>query len=118
MRAIVASDRDPLSEVVGWVLNEKLDIQLRLSAAHICLPYLYPRLNATTVDSRHTIVKVDSGEVLDRLSARIQRLAAPPAIDVEAFTVGRASGIPKRGVMLSSPCCVIRLNSKDVWRFC
>jgi hypothetical protein len=33
MRAIVASDRDPLSEVVAWVLDDSLDISLRLHPA-------------------------------------------------------------------------------------
>jgi hypothetical protein len=84
MQRIVEADRNPLTVLVDWVLDEGMDIQARLSAASIVMPYLFPRLSQTTVDSRHTVVKVDAAEVLDRLSARIERLAAPAVIDAEA----------------------------------
>jgi hypothetical protein len=61
MADIVGSDRDPLTVVVGWVLDETLDLQLRMSAAHVCLPYL-----------------------VQRLSDRIARLAPAEAVTVEA----------------------------------
>jgi hypothetical protein len=81
MKAIVGSERDPLSVVVDWVLDDTLDIQTRLSAAHVCLPFLYPRLNSTSVDARNLTVHVDSRAVLERLTSRIERLA--PTIDGE-----------------------------------
>jgi hypothetical protein len=81
MKAIVGSERDPLSVEVDWVLDDKFDIQTRLSAAHVCLPFLYPRLNSTSVDSRNVTVHVDSRAVLERLTSRIGRLA--PMIDRE-----------------------------------
>jgi hypothetical protein len=84
MQKIVEGDRNPLTVLVDWVLDEGMDIQARLSAASIVMPFLFPKLSQTTVDSRHTVVKVDAGEVLDRLTARIERLAAPAANDVEA----------------------------------
>ena len=81
MQAIVGSDRDPLSVVVDWVLDDTLDIQTRLSAAHICLPFLYPRLSSTSVDARNLTVHVDSRAALERLTSRIERLA--PTIEGE-----------------------------------
>ena len=66
MQAIVGSERDPLSVVVDWVLDDTLDIQTRLSAAHIFLPFLYPRLNSTSVDARHLTVHVDGRAVLEQ----------------------------------------------------
>jgi hypothetical protein len=84
MQAIVEADRNPLTVLADWVLDETQDVQVRLSAASIVLPYLFPKLSQTTVDSRHTIVKVDSQALLDRLSARIERLASPAAIDIAA----------------------------------
>lgn len=84
MADIVGSDRDPLTVVVGWVLDETLDLQLRMSAAHVCLPYLYPKLSQTTVDSRHTVLKVESADLVQRLSDRIARLAPAEAVTVEA----------------------------------
>ena len=59
MKSIVGSDRDPLSVVVDMVLNDDLDVQTRLGAASIALPFLYPRLSETTVDARSTVVKID-----------------------------------------------------------
>src|SRR5512133_584423 len=81
MQAIVGSERDPLSVVVDWVLDDTLDIQTRLSAAHVCLPFLYPRLSSTSVEASNLTVHVDSRAVLERLTSRIERLA--PTIDGE-----------------------------------
>jgi hypothetical protein len=77
MRALVTSDRDILSEVVSWALDDALDMQLRLSAASIALPYLFPRLSASQVDARHVVTTVDSAALLDRIAQRIEALAAP-----------------------------------------
>src|SRR3954462_6518222 len=45
MRRIVSAERDPLSVVVGFVLDDGMDINTRLTAASICLPYLFPKLS-------------------------------------------------------------------------
>lgn len=84
MRQIVASDHDPLSEVVSWIFDDRLDIQIRLGAASVALPFLYPRLSATTVDARHSVVKIDSNELLGRIADRIARLASPASGTIEA----------------------------------
>jgi hypothetical protein len=87
MHKIVASDKDPLSVVVGFVLDEALDVQTRMSAASICLPYLFPRLSQTQVDARHIVTTVDATHVLEKLNERLERLgksepASPPMIEV------------------------------------
>ena len=43
MQTILDSADDPLSVVAAMVVDPGLDITTRLSAAHTCLPYLYPR---------------------------------------------------------------------------
>ena len=75
--AIVNADDDPLSVVARMVLDPDLDISIRLSAANTCLPYLFPKLSASTVDSRSTVVNVDAAAVMDRLTERLARLALP-----------------------------------------
>jgi len=84
MRTLVAAERDPLNVVINFVLNEELDVPTRLTAAQTCLPYLYPRLSAATVDSKTTITHVDAGALLDRLDQRIERLRAPEPALIEA----------------------------------
>lgn len=77
MHAIVEAADDPLSVLVGFVLDENLGVQTRMSAAAICLPYLYPRLSATTVDARVTNISVDAAAVIEKLNARLERIASP-----------------------------------------
>jgi hypothetical protein len=86
MSAIVSSDQDPLSVVAAMVIDTSLDINTRLSAAATCLPFLYPKLSASQVDSRISVMKVDPVDLLQRLDERIQRLAqtsAPAAVTIE-----------------------------------
>jgi hypothetical protein len=83
MKSIVGSDRDPLSVVVDMVLNDDLDVQTRLGAASIALPFLYPRLSATTVDARSTVVKIDGNALIEKLNARLERLAEVPVGIIE-----------------------------------
>ena len=87
MRQIIESEQDPLSVVVGFVLDENLDVSTRMNAASVCLPYLYPKLSASTVDSRQTIVNVDASEVMGRLAERLDRLARPVEVapTIEAY---------------------------------
>jgi hypothetical protein len=75
MQSIVGSDRDPLAVVVEMACDPEEDKQLRLSAAAVALPYLYPRLSATQVQATHTTVKVDPTQLLDRIAERVARLA-------------------------------------------
>ena len=89
MQAIVGSERDPLAVVVSMACDETLDRQLRLGACSIALPYLYPRLSASTVAASHVVTKVDAGELLARLAERIGKLA-PAAIDGEATAATEA----------------------------
>src|SRR3954447_5656436 len=82
MHKIVASADDPLSVVVGFVLDQNLDVNTRMNAASIALPYLFPKLSASTVDSRHTVTHVDGAALLQKLDERIPRLgkAEPPPL--------------------------------------
>src|SRR4051812_26700571 len=79
MQTIIDSADDPLSVVAAMVVDPGLDITTRLSAAHICLPFLYPKLSSSQIDARHTVTKVDSTDLLRRLDERIARLQ-PAAI--------------------------------------
>jgi hypothetical protein len=82
MRALVTSDRDILSEVVSWALDDQLDMQLRLSAASIALPYLFPRLSASQVNANHTVT-IDGDAVLARINAKLELMALAP-VETEA----------------------------------
>jgi hypothetical protein len=86
MRTLVAAERDPLNVVINFVLDQSLDVPTRLTAAQTCLPYLYPRLSATTVDAKHTVTHVDAVALLDRLDERIAKLqsgAVPTLIEAQ-----------------------------------
>lgn len=82
MQAIVGSDRDPLAVVIDIACDPEVDRATRLGAAAIALPYLYPRLSATTVQSTSITAKVDAQELVERLSQKFGRLAAPTVADV------------------------------------
>lgn len=73
--AIVASDRDPLNFLIDTVWDEGIDRQTRLGAAAIVLPFLHPKLSATTVSATHLTARIDPAELLDRIADRISRLA-------------------------------------------
>lgn len=64
MKAIVGSDRDPLSVVVDMVLNDELDVQLRLSAAH-----------AAHTSQAHTVREVGNSEHCPARAELIESLA-------------------------------------------
>ena len=76
MQSIVGSERDPLAVVVEMACDANLDRQTRLGAAAIALPYLYPRLSATTVQATHLTAKVDPAQLIERLADRISRIGA------------------------------------------
>lgn len=84
MQQIIASDADPLTVVAGWVVNEGLSMETRLSAAAVCLPFLYPKLSASTVDARVTTTTVDATRLIERLNERLERLAAEPVPVIDA----------------------------------
>jgi hypothetical protein len=71
--ALVGSDRDPLIFLVDRVFDEKLDIQTRVGCAAIATKYLHPTLSASSVAATHTVVKVDPGELLNRIAERISK---------------------------------------------
>lgn len=85
MSQIVGSDRDPLAVVLAVACNEELDVQTRLGACSIVLPYIYPRLSATQVAATHTVTKIDGNDLLRRLDERLARLH-PPAPTLEIAT--------------------------------
>jgi hypothetical protein len=77
LTAIVGSDKDPLAVVVAMACDETLDRATRLGACSIALPYLYPKLSATTVQATHVTARIDAGELLDRIAERISRQSNP-----------------------------------------
>jgi hypothetical protein len=83
MTSIVSSDQDPLTVLVSMVLDDRLSVELRQCAASIALPFLYPKLSATTVDQRTTNVKIDGSVLIEKLNQQIERLVdAPDAMSV------------------------------------
>jgi len=76
LNRIVASEKDPLSVLVGFVGDENLDVGTRMNAASIALPYLYPKLSEMRIDSKTTITSVDGNALLERISERIEKLGA------------------------------------------
>src|SRR3954465_2065038 len=66
LNRIVASEKDPLSVLVGFVGDENLDTGTRMNAAAICLPYLYPKLSEMRIDSKTTVTTVDGNALLER----------------------------------------------------
>ena len=84
MRQIVGSDRDPLAIVIEIACDPKTDRQTRLGACSIALPYLYPKLSATTVTATHVSAQIDAGELMQRIAERIGRLVpGAPTITAE-----------------------------------
>lgn len=82
---IVGSERDPLQIVIEVACNNALDVQTRLGACSIALPYLYPRLSSTQVAASHTVTRIDSSDLLSRIEERLAKLAPPPVtVDVLA----------------------------------
>lgn len=76
-RAEIIDHQDPLSVVVSFACDPMLDVSTRLSAASIALPYLYPRLSATQVNARVTTTTVDASVIMEKLTARLEKIAAP-----------------------------------------
>ena len=81
--AVVNAGNDPLTVVSGWVMDTSLDMNFRLSAASVALPYLYPRLSASQVDAKLTVTKVDSTDLLRHLDERIAKLGQPTTIEAQ-----------------------------------
>src|SRR4051795_262613 len=77
---IVASEKDPLSVLIGFVGDENLDVGTRMNAASIALPYLFPKLSEMRIDSKTTITSVDGNALMERIAEKIERMAssAPP----------------------------------------
>ena len=89
--SVVGSETDPLSIVLAIAADPATDVQTRLGACSIALPYLYPRLSATTVSATNTNINVDAASLLDRLDERISRLGKtepPPVIEVALGDAG------------------------------
>ena len=62
--SVVGSETDPLSIVLAIAADPATDVQTRLGACSIALPYLYPRLSATTVSATNTNINVDAASLL------------------------------------------------------
>jgi hypothetical protein len=81
VRELIGAGRDPLPTVIAWVTDESLTFDQRLAAFNAVRDVMYPRLSAAVVQQNHTVTRVDSAELLGRLSERIGKLAAPSVID-------------------------------------
>jgi hypothetical protein len=55
---ISSADRDPLNYLIGRMIDETAERAERDACAIAALPYLHPRLSATTVDASHTVTKI------------------------------------------------------------
>jgi len=97
MQAIVTAEVDPLTVVAGWILDENLDREFRLQAASVALPFLYPRLSASSVDARVQTTTIDATKLVERLNERLERLAPaePPAVTIEAASVEPVEADPE-----------------------
>lgn len=76
MHRLIAGERDPLSVLVNFALDEDLDVPTRMNAAAIALPYLFPKLSEMRIDSKTTVTTVDGNALLQRISERIEKLGA------------------------------------------
>lgn len=85
--ALVGSSRDPLEFVCNLACDPEQDVELRLSAASIALPYLHPRLSAMATVTSKAPDGADPQQVLETVLQRIARLAPPvQTIEAEAVT--------------------------------
>ena len=73
LNAIVGSDKDPLAVVIAMACDESVDRGTRLGACSIALPYLYPKLSASTVQATHITTNINANDLLDRIAERITR---------------------------------------------
>src|SRR4051794_28162631 len=98
LNRIVASEKDPLSVLIGFVGDENLDVGTRMNAASIVLPYLFPKLSEMRIDSKTTITSVDGNALLERISERIEKLGAStprmsePVIEAGGDDAGAGAG--------------------------
>jgi len=77
---VAGGPRDPLEIVLSIAADAAQDTQTRLSACNVILPYIYPKLSATTVSATNTNINVDAGALLNRLDERIEKLRAPEPV--------------------------------------
>ena len=80
---VIGGDTDPLVIALAIAADTKQPVEIRLGACALCIPVCYPRLSATQVSATHVTAKIDPGELLDRISARIARVV-PRTIDGDA----------------------------------
>jgi hypothetical protein len=73
----VESDRNPIEILLEIASDESHPVDSRIAAANYAAPYLFPRLSAAVIDARHTVERIDSTDLIARLSDRIARLAPP-----------------------------------------
>ena len=81
---IIGTPRDPLGFLIDVAADADQDVQIRMSAASITLPFLYPKLSAATVQSHVTTTKVDAKALLEMLNKRIDRYASAETPLIEA----------------------------------
>jgi hypothetical protein len=96
MHRLIAGEKDPLTVLVNFACDEGLDVNTRMNAAAIALPYLFPKLSEMRIDSKSTITTVDGNALLERISERIEKLGASsprmlePVIEVQPDDVAGA----------------------------
>ncbi len=74
---VLESDRNPIKILLEIASDESHPVDSRIAAANYAAPYLFPRLSAAVIDARHTVERIDSTDLIARLSDRIARLAPP-----------------------------------------
>src|SRR5690349_13426269 len=91
MHKLIAGERDPLTVLVNFACDDDLDVNTRMNAAAIALPYLFPKLSEMRIDSKTTITSVDGNALMKRIAEKIERLGSSvpprmlePVIEVES----------------------------------
>lgn len=85
--AILEGGKDPLEVLMQIAADETQETSFRIQAAIGAAPYVYPKLSTQLVATVQTSGQIDAGALLDRLSDRLGRLAAPQPALIEGAAV-------------------------------
>jgi hypothetical protein len=87
LQEAIGGEHDPLAIALSIAGDTKQPVEIRLGACNICIPVMYPKLSATTVQANHTVTNIHAGELMDRLADRIAKLTGPATIEATPIEV-------------------------------
>jgi len=90
VREVLTTANDPLAVLIEVANDRKVDVQIRVAAASVAAPYMFPRLSAVVVASAPATAKDDTAHLVERLMTRFARLA-PPVPTIEAALPSRTA---------------------------